>query len=203
MMVQDTTPTKADISLPDKWDVAVIPKEPTYFDRFLPTTHKQTTLTECGIDPGDEYALPHPKIRVLAIRQPWASLIIRGLKNIEVRSKNTFVRGTIAIYASRAIIRKKDLKWVNENYDVPIEQLDDLPTGMIIGTVNLIECKEYESDFHFKLDQRRHLSPEESYSKNIKGWFLKSPRPIEPVSYKFNGEVIWSLADTDILQQTA
>ncbi|MCD4801193.1 MAG: hypothetical protein K8R01_06355, partial [Methanococcoides sp.] len=79
----------------------------------------------------------------------------------------------------------------------------DLPTGMIIGTVNLIECKEYESDFHFKLDQRRHLSPEESYSKNIKGWFLKSPRPIEPVSYKFNGEVVWSLADTDILQQTA
>ncbi|WP_135605396.1 ASCH domain-containing protein [Methanococcoides sp. NM1] len=202
-MVLNSTSTSSNIKLDKTWQVDVVPKEPTYFDRFLPTTHQQTTLAECGIDSGDEHSLPYPKIHVLAIRQPWASLVIHGLKNIDIRSKNTSIRGTIAIYASRAPIRKKDLKWVNENYDVPLEQLDDLPTGMIIGTVNLIECMEYESDFHFKLDHRRHLSPEENYSRNIKGWLLKSPRPIEPVNYKFNGEVVWSLADTEILQQTA
>ncbi|NYT18752.1 MAG: ASCH domain-containing protein [Methanosarcinales archaeon] len=202
-MVQNSTATSSNIKLDKAWQVDVIPKEPSYFDRFLPATHQQTTLFECGIDMGDEYALPHPKIHVLAIRQPWASLVIHGLKNIDIRSKNTSVRGTIAIYASRAPIRKKDLKWVNENCDVPDDLFEDLPTGMIIGTANLIECMEYESDFHFKLDQRRHLNREENYCKNIKGWLLRSPRPIEPVDYKFNGEVVWSLADTEILQQTA
>ncbi|MEL4304644.1 ASCH domain-containing protein [Methanococcoides sp. LMO-2] len=196
---QDST---TDIKVSGSWDVVVTPKEPTYFDRFLPNTHQQTTLAECGIDSGDEYALPYPKIHVLAIKQPWASLVIRGLKDVELRSKNTFIRGTIAIYASRAPIRKKDLKWVSENYEIPPEHLHDLPTGKIIGTVNLVECKEYESDYHFKLDQSRHLIPEEGYSSNIKGWLFKSPRKIEPVDYRFNGEVVWSLADTEIIRQT-
>ncbi|WP_440951983.1 ASCH domain-containing protein [Methanococcoides sp. FTZ1] len=202
-MVHEQVSTTVDIRVPGKWDVVVTPKDPSYFDRFLPDTHQQATLTECGIDLVDEHALPYPKIHVLAIRQPWATLVIRGLKDIEVRSKNTGIRGTIAIYASRTQIRKKDLKWVSENYNIPAEHLEDLPTGKIIGTVNLVECKEYESDFHFKLDRNRHLNPEENYSSNIKGWFFKSPRPIEPVNYKFNGEVVWSLADTELLRQTA
>ncbi|MGM0771886.1 MAG: ASCH domain-containing protein [Halobacteriota archaeon] len=200
-MAHEQVSATVDIKVSGKWDVVVTPKETTYFDRFLPDTHQQTTLTECGIDTGDEYVLPYPKIHVLAIRQPWASLIIRGMKDIELRSKSTGVRGTIAIYASRSPIRKKDLKWVSGNYDIPPEHLYDLPTGKIIGTVNLVECKEYESDFHFRLDRDRHLSPEGFYSDNVKGWLFKSPRPIEPVNYRFNGEVVWSLADTGILRQ--
>ncbi|MEN6293137.1 MAG: ASCH domain-containing protein [Methanobacterium sp.] len=40
------------------------------------------------------------EIRVLAVRQPWASLIVEGLKTIEVRSKPTNIRGRVAIYTS-------------------------------------------------------------------------------------------------------
>lgn len=199
MMVKGSIPANSDASLDNAWQIDIIPKKSTYFDRFLPNTHQQSTLFECGFDLGNEYALPYPKIKVLAIRQPWASLVICGLKKIDIRSMNTSTRGTIAIYASRTAIRKKDLKWVHEKYDIPSDVLDDLPTGMIIGTVNLVDCMEYESDFHFNLDQKDHFNRKDVYCKNIKGWLLRSPRSIEPVDYKFNGEVVWSQADTEIL----
>ena len=39
-------------------------------------------------------------MRALTIRQPWAKLILRGIKTIEVRSRLTRVRGRVYIYAS-------------------------------------------------------------------------------------------------------
>ncbi|WP_269849531.1 ASCH domain-containing protein [Methanosarcina horonobensis] len=39
-------------------------------------------------------------MKVLAVRQPWASLIVEGLKTLEVRSRPTNIRGRVAIYGS-------------------------------------------------------------------------------------------------------
>ena len=44
---------------------------------------------------------PDPNLIALGIRQPWAELILRGVKTIEVRSRDTDVRGPIYIYATR------------------------------------------------------------------------------------------------------
>jgi predicted transcriptional regulator len=40
-------------------------------------------------------------LRALSVRQPWAELILRGIKTIEVRSRLTKIRGCVQIYASR------------------------------------------------------------------------------------------------------
>ena len=47
-------------------------------------------------------------MRVLTIREPWASLIGQGLKKIETRSWPTSYRGTLYIHAGKNIIPKKD-----------------------------------------------------------------------------------------------
>lgn len=51
-------------------------------------------------------------MRVLAVRQPWASLIVEGLKTIEVRSKPTNIRERIAIYASTTFPTKKEIETI-------------------------------------------------------------------------------------------
>jgi len=54
----------------------------------------------------------------IGIRQPWAELILRGIKTVEIRSTGTNQRGTIYVYASRrpsegalaqAALRRHDL----------------------------------------------------------------------------------------------
>lgn len=42
------------------------------------------------------------ELRVLTVRQPWASLIAFGYKRIEVRSRPTSFRGWVAIHAAKA-----------------------------------------------------------------------------------------------------
>jgi ASCH domain len=43
--------------------------------------------------------------RVLSIRQPWAQLVVAGIKRVENRSKRTHYRGPVLIQAARACAR--------------------------------------------------------------------------------------------------
>lgn len=64
------------------------------------------------------------KIRALTIRQPWASLVVSGQKDIENRTWKTSYRGMLLIHAGA------DRKDPNRN----------LPRSVIIGTVDLVDC---------------------------------------------------------------
>jgi hypothetical protein len=48
-------------------------------------------------------------VKALTIRQPWAWAIIYAGKNIENRSWNTKLRGTIAIHAGFSYVRDAEL----------------------------------------------------------------------------------------------
>ncbi len=98
------------------------------------TTRPTTTKTTSQPMPG----LP---TLALSIRQPWAELIMRGTKTIEERSKPTRVRGRIFIYASLGRYRRADeVEWAKE-FDIDI---DGLPRGLIVGTVELFACDGQE-----------------------------------------------------------
>ena len=86
-------------------------------------------------------------MRALSIRQPYAELILRGIKTVEYRSRPTRVIGErFYIYASKAKaarpIWSDDLrvatppKWMLELAEQVgmIEPDADLPTGVIVGS---------------------------------------------------------------------
>lgn len=81
-------------------------------------------------------------MKVISIKQPWASLIVNGYKQYEFRSWKTKYRGEILIHASKAF-DKKLLEYFKD-YNL------EYPTGAIIGKVNLKDCIEvtpkFESD---------------------------------------------------------
>lgn len=82
--------------------------------------------------------LRHPDKQLLAlgIRQPWAELILRGIKTIEVRSQDTRVRGPIYVYASKKPAVSPAAAAALARYDL---DLTELPVGVLVGTVEIVE----------------------------------------------------------------
>lgn len=93
-----------------------------------------------------------PKVKVLSVRQPYASAIIRGLKTVEFRSWSTDYRGPLLIHAGSTVD-------ATEAYP-EVERLT-CPRGAIIGLVELTDCVEIFAD---EFD-----------------WILENPRSIEPI----------------------
>lgn len=98
----------------------------------------------------------HIVVPALTIRQPWASLIIRGGKDIENRNWPTSVRGTVAIHSSARMTRDDmdDACEVMERF-IPkfnrhVFMRDKFPLGSILGTVEIVGCvRESTSPWFF------------------------------------------------------
>ncbi len=125
--------------------------------------------------------LPTPRMNALALRQPWAELLVSGRKTIEVRSKNTTYRGWFCVYASHSGTQQEVL------YHFGFERL---PTGVIIGKAFLKDVKRYQTDAEFFRDSALHLATEKLL--RVEGWTLKEKygyiitdvRRITPIPYR-------------------
>jgi hypothetical protein len=71
----------------------------------------------------------------LSVRQPWASLIVRGIKDIENRTWCTNHRGPLLIHAAKRIDLDADTRGLLSRAEV-----EALPRGGIIGMVNVVAC---------------------------------------------------------------
>jgi len=93
--------------------------------------------------------------KVITIRQPYATLIVLGLKEFETRKWRTHYRGPLVIHASKRKMKTPQLllvDWLLSNVSrVYHDQLKAFSYGAAVGRVELIECK-----------------PQSSYRKNIK-----------------------------------
>lgn len=96
----------------------------------------------------------------LSLKQPWATLLVHGLKTIEVRRWPTPRVGRVLIHAAR-IPDSRPEAWRH----LPLElQADAELVGGIIGSAELMGCRTYRSSEQFELDRELHL--------NEPGWFV-------------------------------
>jgi hypothetical protein len=103
----------------------------------------------------------------LSIKQPWAALLVRGQKTIEVRRWPTARRGQILVHAARVSDPRPEVwKLVSEEVR-PLAQL----VGGIVGAAVLTDCKTYRTREAFADDVAQHL--------NDASWFQ------EPAIYGF------------------
>lgn len=82
-------------------------------------------------------------MKVLSIKNPWATLIINGYKKYEFRSWKTKYRGRIMIHTS-----------ISSDKNV-IDRFDNLNlnyrNGFIIGEAEIVDCIEVTKEFEAKL----------------------------------------------------
>ncbi len=90
----------------------------------------------------------------LSIKQPWAALLVQGLKKIEVRRWPTARRGRVYIHAAR-IPDDRPEGWAL--LPAHLKDLADLRGGLI-GAAQLVGCKAYRDAQRFAADQSLHLN---------------------------------------------
>jgi ASCH domain len=77
-------------------------------------------------------------MRALSVRQPWAELIIRGHKSIDVRHRRIKIRGPVYIYAGLNRIDPAEEARIAAEFGIDV---DALPRGVLIGSVSIAGCR--------------------------------------------------------------
>lgn len=90
----------------------------------------------------------------LSIKQPWAALLLHGIKTIEVRSWPTARRGRILIHAAKQPARDAAI------WKLVPRQLQAAAgvNGGLVGTCELTGCIVYPNKDAFEADCPRHLN---------------------------------------------
>ena len=82
-------------------------------------------------------------MKCISVYQPWATLILNGLKRYETRAWATSYRGPLAIHASKKWgAGQSSLCWL-EPFRTALQQQGPsrmLPRGVLLGTVELLDC---------------------------------------------------------------
>lgn len=85
-------------------------------------------------------------VKVLSIKQPWAHLIVHGIKDIENRTWKTSLRGRILIQASKAIDYPAyhHFKFIHN-----LPPIHEMLVGGIVGGVEVVDCVDRHSSEWF------------------------------------------------------
>lgn len=124
-------------------------------------------------------------MKALSIKQPWASLIAHGIKDIENRTWRTNFRGRIYIHASAAkvidclrVLNEEQYLIAQKHFlKLGLNKFSDLPISAIIGEVDIIDCViNHESiwaekTFMYEYDE----TGEKPIGKPIYNWVLANP----------------------------
>ena len=114
-------------------------------------------------------------MKCLSICQPFAELIVQCKKTIELRKWNTKFRGEFLVHAAKNIL-EEDCKRMKISPKT-------VTTGAIIGKVNLVDVKKYDSDKELKADKKKHHSISDN-TKNKYGFILENPKKLRvPIEY--------------------
>jgi len=134
-----------------------------------------------------EEASPHldPERIALGIRQPWAELILRGVKTIEVRTVDTRLRGPIYLYTSKTLASQAVALRAIERHHL---ETTSLPCGLLVGTVDLVSTGPVGPEHAEEACLPAEFLSERAYI----GWRLARPRRLpEPLPVRFLPYGVW------------
>lgn len=121
-------------------------------------------------------------MKVLSIKEPWASLILTGYKKYEFRTWKTKYRGELYIHTSKTVDTKAMKHFKNLNLDYKL--------GCIIGKVELEDCVEVTKEFNNNLVKENEQVYGLTKDREGYAWKVSNPKKIEPI--EINGKLgIW------------
>lgn len=106
-------------------------------------------------------------MKALTIKQPWAGLIIAGIKDVENRTWKTAYRGRVLIHTSKTPCSRGELEAyplpaLAKNVEVSRYAPGLFTNGAIIGSVDIVDCV------------MNH--PSEWAEKGVYNWVLANPK---------------------------
>lgn len=123
-------------------------------------------------------------MKVLTLKQPWATLVAEGIKKYEFRTWKTNYRGKILIHAGAGIDKKEMEKFKNLNLEYPSKR--------IIAEVEIEDCLELDDELNQKIISENNIA----YGSKIRtgyAWKLKNVNKIQS-NTQINGKLgLWNI----------
>lgn len=102
----------------------------------------------------------------LGVHQPWAELILRGVKTVELRRTSTTRLERIYLYATKQNVDSELAENAIREHQLNLEQL---PRGLIVGIVEIVAARKA-----LREDAAAACVPR-SFIKNCYAWELANP----------------------------
>jgi len=124
-------------------------------------------------------------MKVITLKQPWATLIAEGYKKYEFRSWKTNYRGEILIHAGKGIDKSSMERFKGLNLEYP--------TSKIVAKVNIIDCILLDDKLQQEILKENELVYGTSVSKEGYAWKLDNVIKINS-DKNINGKLsIWEI----------
>ena len=123
-------------------------------------------------------------MKVLTIKQPWATLIVEGYKEYEFRSWKTKYRGKILIHAGLTLEKNmlKIFKEYNLNYEL----------GCIIGEAEITDCILVDERFNEELNNINSIVYTNSNHVEKYAWKLENIKKYDKPIYVKGKLGLWN-----------
>ena len=118
-------------------------------------------------------------MKVITVKQPYATLMAEGLKKYEFRTWNTKYRGDILIHAGRTIDKKAIERFKDYNFEYP--------TGCIIAKAKITDVEYVDEEFVNKVGPTNPLVYKGIIEKKDwdgYGFKIENVEKIKPISIK-------------------
>jgi len=108
-------------------------------------------------------------MKVLTLKQPWATLVAEGIKKYEFRSWRTKYRGKVLIHAGSGIDKKEMDKY--KNLDLTF------PSKKIIAIVDVEDCLELNDELNKKIIAEKNIAYGDKYRDGY-AWKLSNVKKL-------------------------
>lgn len=124
-------------------------------------------------------------MKVITLKQPWATLVAEGLKKYEFRSWKFNYRGEILIHAGKGVDKEamKKFEHLNLNYQ----------QSKIIAKVKIIDCIKLTDEINEKIIKENELIYGHKYDRTGYAWKLEMIEKINADKELSGKQGIWNL----------
>ena len=123
-------------------------------------------------------------MKVLTLKQPWATLVAEGIKKYEFRSWKTNYRGKILIHAGTGIDKKALEKFKDLNLEFPSKR--------ILAEVEIEDCLELNDELNKKIIAEQNIAYGSKYRTGY-AWKLTNVKKIN-IGKEIKGQLgLWNI----------
>lgn len=124
-------------------------------------------------------------MKVITLKQPWATLVAEGLKKYEFRSWKFNYRGEILIHAGKGVDKEaiKKFEHLNLNY----------PHSKIIAKVKILDCIELNDEINIQIIEENELVYGHKHDRTGYAWKLEVVEKIEDDKVISGKQGIWNI----------
>ena len=126
-------------------------------------------------------------MRVITLKQPWATLVAEGLKKYEFRSWKYSYRGELLIHAGKGIDEEAMKKFENLNFKYP--------QSRIIAKVRILDCIELDDEINKKIISENELVYGRKYDRTGYAWKLELIEKINDDEKISGKQGIWNIKE--------